>query len=108
MRVIVIREIVDPEERKLRLHKIAKYARRHGHHAISLYRQVKGLGKMGLRDPGHAMRRRKADILIRQAQPHKRRYYIAKGIIKKFQAPKGSLERKRRSDELKRDRRVFK
>lgn len=87
MKVIVIREVVDPEERKLRLRKIARYASRHAHHTHALRGDLeKALSplKPMETDP-------KTYSLFRQMQPHKRRYKRATEILTKFGKKIGSL-----------------
>lgn len=113
MKFIIIHnfsEAVDPEERKLRLHKIAKYAKRHTHHSRGLLlRAMRTQGEID-RASSPAERSaliRKHDLLAKQSKPHSRRAMIAKDLIKKFTAPKGSARRKSRSTAIKTTRWAF-
>lgn len=86
MKFIVIQnfsEAVDPEERKLRLHKVAKYSQRHLGHARKL--RFKAFHKyLHPEHPEHIS-------LKKQAQPHVTRYSRARGIIKKYGKITGPL-----------------
>lgn len=106
MRFTIIRnfsEAIDPEERKLRLHKVAQYAKRHYHHGTGFHpKMAKTLHAIDRStDPSEkSALRKKYTALSKQVMPHDRRYAVASRIVQKFQLHKKSRKRKVLSKEI--------
>lgn len=91
-------EAVDPEERKLRLHKIAQYAKRHALHARKIGRAASQVHKLRTHRLVPQGVKSKLGRLWhhygKEEKPHMRRHLVAKLIVQKFRWPKTSSYRK--------------
>lgn len=111
MKFIIIHnfsEAVDPEQRKLRLQKLARYATTHGHRVQHLRskmaKTLSGVSKPGTSSGMRSVLLKRHVKLGKQVKPHERRHFIAKDVVSKFRSPKGSPERKSRSAAIKHTR----
>lgn len=93
-------EAVDPEKRKLRLQKVAKYARRHAYLASRMWAMRPSVGKAH-DDPEIQAKLKSAHSYHKKwVAPHDRRSHVGRAIVKKFKLPKRSVGRQELSTSL--------
>lgn len=89
-------EAVDPEERKLRLHKVSKHLGRHLYHFRKLAIAANKAKEKIKWEPGYekSQHYRRFDSLTKQLRPHERRITKSRKIIAKFGKKIGSVPRR--------------